>query len=1733
MICGMLFTGAAVMAAEDGVLAMNDQGQVAAYGTLEEAVADPNATWFRLNADLDGQTIPKSILLDLNGHSLTNVYIPAGVTLTGIDSATDDYEGDFGTVSGTVEGSIATTAKTTGEVKSYVTVCENGSYSFHRYYASIAAISLQPSQAGLGYRAEFRGDETLKNTVVNYGYALWVNDGAQKTYTRTDALEKSSLSLRLKNILSQGNDALNAIGATATIGGNAFVTLELGGEQITLSGTEQKITLRQVIETINANVGSYGEAQLQSVRELCTTYAPWMLGWATENIFSGNPGEGNQGDLKVEIVVDVVAENNILSQDTTMTHGNISAVVPQGTALVDGTTQLVLTITEKASSDSDVAEGEGESLTPLDIHIQGISPENATPIVICLGAVLPKGLNIGNYSLYHVESQGSVQMSRVYALSELDAHNEFYYDPATGFVTVSMASFSEVALLIDDVPVWEGEVEAFKSGNGAEDDPWIIANADQLAYMSQMVSNSEEYADDYYKLISDVDFGGYSNTVDENDVPTNVFYPIGYWKLQDGTNAAGEPYYGFGNAFRGVFDGNGNTVANLCQRTWDMDGNYDNGYWDDAMGLFGACFDATIKNLTMDNFQSDGEFTVTGCVAAFAGGKMLFENIYLTNCNPRVYNTGNGGIVGMNYNSTNGTPDEITFRNITVDQTNKITALWGSYDVGCGGIMGRLRDNAAHGVAENNTVHFENCHVAAIIDVYNDVCANYQYYQYRYCGMMIGTVDYIDMADYGVSGLDKVISAEDCTVTYGNWNEYWYCELVANSLASYTHDHQFSRLEKIDSIADISDDNGVTWKKAGNFVIPAINEENAVCYHIVKNADGSLSQHLHEHAGLEGKDVNGDGVTDEKDLKEDRQHYYLPFGQLFTGYGWGSTPVREMEGITVEDSGTVKAQEKFVPQAVIGEIQSGTEYSVDKFFAATVENSKIDMSNLQVFVSPADEESTVSGSYSGNGTEWRNGKLTFKGTGNAKLVITDYFYCTPTVLQITVKCGHEEEFLTEVAEQAPTCKEIGYTAGTYCDRCKTYATGHEPIAPLTHSWVDDVCTRCNMIRVWTGMTYDANAGQAFELEHAKLLGTKATVTVVGTNGQVITLANATLENGKLTIPAASMANAYLPTGNVEIEVENEAGQGYLLADVQITWVIHSWPELAVMEKHLVAEGNAYIGSLALGADFSMDKAHVGNWLWRNSERETFNGTFDGRGHTISDFTTRSTLRGIFKNLGADGVVKNLRMTDVTVTTYAAAVVGYQCYGKLENIYVQGSITDDGIMIDDTPAYFGSSLLAGHIYSGATIQNVLVVADHIVNDAETESMGVPTAFGYLRETKEADVFKNCYAVGANHKTIRYFRNGVLVRESFSEPSNGSFGSMWRLWTNENAAALATRFGLTPLEKPTGHIELDTSYDMNASGADFVVVDPTLTGEVVSVTVQGTDLTLANATVEDGKLTIPAASFVQKTMPSGDLTLVVLTEDLECTITGHFVWVIKDWGNVTTGLAYMHNHLTKSGDSYYGHLALGADIALTESNNPGYFEMGYEPATFEGTFDGRDFDVSGFNVVSPARSLFYMIGESGTVKNLKMTGVTVSTYAAPVTYICKGTLENIYVQGSIAAEGIDADDPLDNFGCGLLAGQYYSTAKVSNCIVELTSIAADLRLGTAFGQLRSGVTESIFSNCYAIGTTGNTFIHKVGAEWLKADFAQDGTNASFETLEALKTSGNEAAIALAKLFGLIIE
>ncbi len=714
----------------------------------------------------------------------------------------------------------------------------------------------------------------------------------------------------------------------------------------------------------------------------------------------GNENEITRKSVNISASATVTAENNITTREVSLSQDSVSAIVKTGTKIEDGVTNVVLTVKELENTGSGIKANENEIIIPVDVHIDGISKENTVPVIVKIENVVMKGMNKGNLALYHVENGKNVLMTQVDSIENLTTHNQFHYDALTGTLTLAMATFSEVAVVADTENAWEGNFDYSWYNNittiaedGATD--YVIANADQLAAFGAIVGGMNGQAQDSFAgktvtLAADINLGD-----KENANESLIFYPIGYY--YNGNSSAPSSTV---RSFEGTFNGNGHKIANFYQNTWEIKGDYDGNYYNDAMGLFGYVNGGTVKNLTVDNFSSDGEYAPTGVIAAYAVNS-TFENIAITNCNPRVYNTGNGGVVGIGGNADDPNTYKLTFTNITIDNTNKISALWGSYDVACGGLVGMFR-GAGH-------VYMTNCHVAAQLDVYNDVCGNYQYYWYRYSGMMVGTNKNMttDKDGYTVPETDK-FHAEGCTVHFGDWNSYWYCELVANSLASYTHDHQFSRLTQISSLDEIK--SGDTWTKIGNFLL--ISGDTKTCYHIVKNADGTLKQHLHTDAGEET--VDGKTV-----LKENNQIVYLPFNQLFTGYGWGvkHIPVYNgedyaFEGITILDREVADSVEKFetkftgdflyrVGNGDTEEEKGGSPVTLGTLFKA-IDGAIINNSGVVATIDKVDKNSTVSGTFTANTTDWTKGTIEFDGTGVVKVTIQDYDYCAPTVLYLEV-----------------------------------------------------------------------------------------------------------------------------------------------------------------------------------------------------------------------------------------------------------------------------------------------------------------------------------------------------------------------------------------------------------------------------------------------------------------------------------------------------------------------------------------------------------------------------------------------------------------------------------------------------------------------------------------------------------------------------------------------------------
>lgn len=297
--------------------------------------------------------------------------------------------------------------------------------------------------------------------------------------------------------------------------------------------------------------------------------------------------------------------------------------------------------------------------------------------------------------------------------------------------------------LIPTPDSWESYADtSWYSDSG---DEFILMTAEELAGLATLVDDGNTFEGKTVKLGRDIDL----YAVDENGNSV-CFEPIGSYRND--------------KAFKGTFDGQNHTITNLNQNTWTLNNGYY--YGDLGLGLFGLVEDATIKNLTMDNASISGESAICGTVAATAYGNSTFENITVTNTEVADYQYYAGGIVGW-------ASGDHKYINCDVAASTTIAAQWGDFDNSTGGLIG--------GAGGSANIYIEDCDVSCRIDAYNDVTSSYQWYAYRRCGMLIGNPGKTIIIDDTTYADAPQLTAKNCTVTYGDWANYTYCEFAGTS----------------------------------------------------------------------------------------------------------------------------------------------------------------------------------------------------------------------------------------------------------------------------------------------------------------------------------------------------------------------------------------------------------------------------------------------------------------------------------------------------------------------------------------------------------------------------------------------------------------------------------------------------------------------------------------------------------------------------------------------------------------------------------------------------------------------------------------------------------------------------------------------------------------------------------------------------------------------------------------
>ena len=350
----------------------------------------------------------------------------------------------------------------------------------------------------------------------------------------------------------------------------------------------------------------------------------------------------------------------------------------------------------------------------------------------------------------------------------------------------------------------------------------------------------------------------------------------------------------------------------------------------------------------------------------------------------------------------------------------------------------------------------------------------------------------------------------------------------------------------------------------------------------------------------------------------------------------------------------------------------------------------------------------------------------------------------------------------------------------------------------------------------------------------------------------------------------------------------------------------------------------------------------------------FCGTFDGQGHTVSNFQiTKKTDKndsnkssyGFFGNV--EGTVKNLTVANATVSSYAytGALIGRLNSGLVENCHVVNSTV--------APSYWQGGIMIGQV-NGGTVKNCTVSNSTISGKSALGGM-----FGPVTTENSNILFENCTVTDSAINQVGSFGG------SYDKYFGGMFGY---LETNEEG-----RIDINNCTVTNTTVKGEASTKLSGDNDGNIYFDG---ASVVNDAAELEDA-LANGETKiqlaAGTYTFPASSL------SGDETIIcapgtVFEGTSSLNINGAtVVGATFDAGNKDTSVSGTINGTFK--DCTFTGGSEGVRWCYTNAGDTVIFENCVFEATLRGIhFDGMDGDVKFINCEING---FNAIGGSGTV------------------------------------------------------------------------------------------------------------------------------------------------------------
>ena len=219
-------------------------------------------------------------------------------------------------------------------------------------------------------------------------------------------------------------------------------------------------------------------------------------------------------------------------------------------------------------------------------------------------------------------------------------------------ITISCTIFSPISVMAETALTEETELQAGYT--------YTIATAEQLSYLSTLVSKGMSSHNITFKLLNDIDLNP-GIIFDSNGGSTGdavSFSPIGTGTFP----------------FKGIFDGNGYTIRGIYINSTDSA----------DVGLFGSIDNATIKDVSISNSYISGNGTVGGICGTAKNTSVI------TRCTNGAYIVGKGNYTGGICGYLTNLKSTITYcdNNTAIVSTAETTGATSS--VGVGGICGAV-----------------------------------------------------------------------------------------------------------------------------------------------------------------------------------------------------------------------------------------------------------------------------------------------------------------------------------------------------------------------------------------------------------------------------------------------------------------------------------------------------------------------------------------------------------------------------------------------------------------------------------------------------------------------------------------------------------------------------------------------------------------------------------------------------------------------------------------------------------------------------------------------------------------------------------------------------------------------------------------------------------------------------------------------------------------------------------